>query len=72
MPERLSKESIRALAGANGLTIPEDRLEAVLKTYQGFLDLLERLNAFPIDNGVEPMTTSSLVGEISDSGARPR
>lgn len=64
---------IKNLAEANGLTIPEDRLEVVLRQYQNFLRTIERMDAVHIEKEVEPVIDFSLesvhpVSEPSEQG----
>jgi len=49
-----TKELIRALAEANGLAIPEERLELVLRQYESFLRSLEQINTLPLPLEAEP------------------
>jgi len=51
---------IKNLAEANGLTIPEERLEAVLQQYQSFLRTIERMDAVLIEREIEPAIDFSL------------
>ncbi|MCZ6491480.1 MAG: DUF4089 domain-containing protein [Acidobacteria bacterium] len=62
-PNQVTTEMIRSLALANGLNIPEDRLEIVLEQYKAFLESVALLNAFPLDREAEPATTFSLTQE---------
>jgi len=45
---------VRALAEANGISIPDDRLDIVLKQYQTYLELLSQLDAFLLSREAEP------------------
>ena len=54
VPAAINAEMIRTLAEANGLSIPDDRLEVVLEQYQTYLDLLSRLDAFRLSREAEP------------------
>ena len=49
-----TREFIRALAEANGLTIPEERLDLVLRQYENFLRSLNELNSLPLPLEAEP------------------
>ena len=51
---------IKTLAEANGLTIPDDRLEAVLRQYQSYLRSIERMDAVPVAKEIEPAIDFSL------------
>ncbi len=44
----ITNDTTRDLARANGLAIPDERLEAVRKDYEGFLLLIGRLDTFPL------------------------
>ena len=67
----MTKEAIQTLAAANGLSLPEDRLEVVLKQYEDFLQLLARLDSWELEMGEEPATTFSLSAD-APGAARPR
>ena len=54
MAEGVNTAVIRALAEANGISIPEDRLEIVLKQYQVYLGILNQLDSFLLDREAEP------------------
>ena len=60
MPEAVTKEFIRTLAAANGLTIPEERLELVLRQYESFMRTLEEINLLPLPREAEPAIVYSL------------
>ena len=40
---------IKNLSEANGLTIPEERLDVVLRQYQSFLRSIERIDAVRLE-----------------------
>ena len=67
----LDQATIKTLAEANGLTIPDNRLERVLQQYQSFLRTLERLDSVPLERGAEPDIIFSLEPEASGP-ATPR
>jgi len=69
MPNTVTNETIRDLARANGLEIPQERLEAVRKDYESFLLLIERLDSFPLETATEPAITFSPVTELP--GVKP-
>ena len=56
----VDKALIQTLAQANGISIPEDRLEVVLKQYQTYLGLLNQLESFPLAQEAEPSVTFTL------------
>ena len=45
---------IRALAEANGISIPDDRLDIVLQQYQTYLELLNHLDTLLLSREAEP------------------
>jgi hypothetical protein len=55
-----TRELVRALAHANGLDIPENRLEIVLRQYEHYLRTLEGLEALHLAREAEPAITFSL------------
>ena len=59
---------IKTLAEANGLTIPEDRLDAVLRQYQSFLRTIERMDAVAVEKETEPAIDFSLESITPSSG----
>lgn len=67
-PSQVTTETIRSLALANGLDIPEERLEVVLEQYRAYLESIARLNAFPLGREAEPATTFTLAQE--DAGGQ--
>jgi hypothetical protein len=71
MATDITLETIRSLAQANGLTIPEERLPLVLRQYQGFLRTLERLDALDLPPETEPATTFAVPVDLP-SAQSPR
>ena len=49
-----TKDFIRALAEANGLTIPDERLDLVLRQYESLLRSLTELNKLQLPLEAEP------------------
>ena len=49
-----TKDFIRTLAAANGIQIPEERLELVLRQYDGFMRTLEQINSLTLPAETEP------------------
>ena len=45
---------VRALAEANGISIPDDRLDIVLEQYRTYLELLSHLDTFLLAREAEP------------------
>jgi hypothetical protein len=52
--QKMTRETLRILAAANGLTIPDDRLDLVLREYESLLRSLAELNALPLAREAEP------------------
>ena len=50
----ITREFIRTLALTQGVTLPENRLDAVLKQYQSFLQSLARMESLPLPREAEP------------------
>ena len=55
----VDRELIKNLAEADGLNIPDERLDMVLRQYQGFLRTLAEIDSVPIEKEVEPAITYS-------------
>ncbi len=60
MANEVNREFIAALAAANGLDLPDKRLDRVLKQYQSFMRQIARLDAFELKREAEPSVTFSL------------
>ena len=60
----VTNDFIKMLALANGLNIPDERLERVRKQYEGYLQQLERINALELDREAEPATASTLEKDL--------
>ena len=56
----ISKEMLKSLAAANGVDLPDVRLDAVLKQYQQYLKTLEELDSLPLSREAEPEINYSL------------
>jgi len=50
----ITKDFIRSLAAANGLTIPEERLDVVQRQYESFLRALEDIQQLELPRETEP------------------
>ena len=50
----ITKELLRELALANGVNLPEERLDAVLRQYQNYLRALARIDTLPLPREIEP------------------
>jgi len=59
---------IKNLAEANGLTIPEERLDVVLRQYQSFLRTIERIDAVRLEKEIEPAIDYSLESITAATG----
>ena len=60
MTDREIKDLMRAIARANGRPLTEDRIEADLPAYKGFLLALERMDAYTFAQEDEPAFHFSL------------
>jgi hypothetical protein len=49
-----TKDFVRTLAAANGIQIPEERLELVVRQYDSFMRTLEQINSLPLPAESEP------------------
>jgi hypothetical protein len=72
MATDITLDTIRSLALANGLTIPEERLPLVLRQYQAFLRTLDRLDALDFPPETEPATTFALPVDVASPQSRRR
>ena len=50
----ITTEVVRALALAQGVTIPEERLEAVRQQYRTYLSSVTKLDALPLAGDPDP------------------
>jgi hypothetical protein len=50
----ITKELLRTLALAQGVTLPDERLDAVLRQYQNYLQSLARMESLPLPREAEP------------------
>jgi hypothetical protein len=67
-----TKEFIRALAEASGLTIPEERLELVLRQYENLLRSVNELSTLQLPLEAEPAFVFGLHSTPPPSTPRPR
>jgi hypothetical protein len=68
----MTKDFIRALAAANGLTIPEERLDLVLREYESFQRTTAELNTLPLAREAEPAVIFSLASQHALASSRER
>jgi len=59
----VDKALIQTLAQASGISIPDDRLEVVLKQYRTYLGLLNQLESFTLKQEAEPSVTFRVPAE---------
>jgi Asp-tRNA(Asn)/Glu-tRNA(Gln) amidotransferase C subunit len=50
----ITKDFVRTLAAANGLAIPDDRLEVVQRQYESFLRTLDEIQQLELPRETEP------------------
>ena len=55
----MDRATIKALAEANGLNFPDDRLDAILRQYQGFLRTMDEIDKVDLARETEPAITFS-------------
>jgi hypothetical protein len=67
-----TRELIRALALINGLDLPEERLDVVLRQYQNYLRTLAGLDSLPLPREAEPAIVFSLLSASAAAEATPR
>ena len=67
--QKMTRETLRILATANGLRVPDERLDLLLREYESLMRSLAELNALPLPREAEPANFSSLaVPSASDGG----
>jgi hypothetical protein len=54
--QEFTDEFIRTLAAANGLRIPDERLELVRRQYADFVRTMTELETLPLSREAEPAT----------------
>ena len=59
---------IKNLSEANGLTLPEERLDVVLRQYQSFLRTIERIDGVRLEKEIEPAIDYSLESITAATG----
>ncbi|MEO5895514.1 MAG: hypothetical protein ABIS06_07425 [Vicinamibacterales bacterium] len=57
----ITTQLVRMLAAANGIQIPEERLEVVRAQYETFLRSLAEINSVTLARETEPATVFSLM-----------
>jgi len=50
----MTKDFVKTLAAANGLAIPDDRLEVVQRQYESFLRTLDEIQQLELPRETEP------------------
>lgn len=66
----MNRELLRALAAANGLTIPEERLDLVLREYDSLTRALAELDTLPLTREIEPAHIFPLAPPSPTPGSR--
>lgn len=59
MQSGLTKEFVRALTQANGLDLPDERLEPLVRQYESELRRLERLDTLNLPREAQPAPPAS-------------
>lgn len=60
----LDRDTIRTLADANGLPIPDERLDLVLRQYLAFLRTIEKIDTVVHSREAEPAIVFSPTGVV--------
>ena len=55
----MDRNTVKALGEANGINFPDDRLDAILRQYEGFLRTLEAIDKVEMARETEPAITFS-------------
>lgn len=58
--QEITREVIAALAAANGITIPEERLEYVRRQYESFMRTMMEIDSVSLTRETEPATSFAL------------
>lgn len=72
MAATITTDTIRTLAEAAGLRIPDERLPLVLQQYQGFVRIVEQLDALNLPRETEPATSFGLQPATPPPPSAPR
>lgn len=70
--QEITKEFIRTLAAANGLTIADERLEQVRRQYESFMRTLGEIEAVTLAPETEPATAFLLAPPAPPPAASQR
>ena len=68
----ITRELIQALALANGLNLPDDRVDVVLEQYESYLRTIEELDSLSLPQESEPAILFSLPSDGSIIEPPPR
>ena len=68
----ITRELIQALALANGLNLPDDRVDVVLEQYESYLRIIEELDSLSLPQESEPSVLFSLPSDGSIIEPPPR
>jgi hypothetical protein len=63
--QEITTQFVRTLAAANGLQIPEERLELVRAQYETFIKTLEEINGLSLPRETEPAILFSLMPPVA-------
>ena len=67
--QSMTRETLKILAAANGLRVPDERLNLLLREYESLMRSMEELNTLPLSREAEPASFSSLaVPSAADGG----
>ena len=68
--QKMTRETLRILATANGLRVPDERLDLLLREYESLMRSLAELNALPLAREAEPASAFSLPVLPAPDGGR--
>ena len=68
--QTMTRETLRILAAANGLRVPDERLNLLLREYESLMRSLAELNALPLPREAEPANVFSLAVPSASDGGR--
>jgi hypothetical protein len=68
--QKMTRETLKVLAAANGLRVSDERLDLLLREYESLMRSLAELNALPLPREAEPASFSSLAVPSATDGGR--
>lgn len=68
--QNVTNELIRMMAAADGITIPDERLELVRRQYEAFLQDMAEINTLPLAREAQPAVPVVVPADLPDPGKR--